>query len=126
MPGLSVSDAPNEAQSAGAIEVSDPTPVDVSALLEPFKLGATQRDTVLAALKDAPTGALTVIYQSRKYGLSRGNTGAALLMHRIGKGEHLDIDFAPDRGAPVTGYKRVRGSHGATTIKHPEGTDPPP
>lgn len=101
------------------------TPDERAALLEPFKLGAMQRDAVFAALRDAPTGTLIVIAESRKYGLSRGNTGAALLMHRIGKGEHLDIDFAPDRGAPVTGYMRVRGSHGETTIKHPEGTDPP-
>lgn len=102
-------------------------PLDtVAEMLAPFNLGAKQRELVMTALEDAPTGTLTVIRQSRAYGLARGNTGAALLMHRLGKGEHLDIDFAPDRPARVTGWMRVRGSHGETTIRHREGTDPPP
>lgn len=95
-------------------------------LLDPLKLGRTQREIVLEAFVDAPTGTLTVLRQSRAYGLSRGNTGAALLMHRIAKGEHLDIDFAIDRPAQITGWRRVRGSHGESMVRHPEGTDPAP
>lgn len=106
--------------------MSAPPLGSIAELLAPFALGVKQREVVTQALEDAPTGTLSVIYQSRKYGLSRGNTGAALLMHRLGKGEHLDIDFAPDRPAPVTGWRRVRGSHGEATIRHLEGTDPPP
>lgn len=121
-----MSDASHEAQPVGAVLTSPLTPDEQAALLEPFGLGKNQTETALRAFEDAPKGTPIVVRESRAYGLSRGNSGGALLIFRLRRGDHLAIDFATDAPRPITGFRRVRGSHGESTIEHPEGTDPPP
>jgi hypothetical protein len=92
-------------------------------------LGLTERQhaTVLQAIDDAPTGAWVVIREAREYGRVRGNTGAGLLMHRLGRGEHFDVELELDGSRRRrTGWKLVRGSHAYTYVPDPDGTDAPP
>jgi hypothetical protein len=99
-------------------------------VLASFKLGDAQKLEVMQAYEDAPVGLMEVAVDSREYGLERGNTGAGLLMHRIRRGDHFDLELSLTRdandGPALTGWRHVRGSHGSTFVKDPAGVDLPP
>ena len=97
------------------------------AFIESLGLTASQTTTVEKAITDAPAGAWVVLHESREYGRVRGNTGAGLLMHRIARGDHFDVELELDGSRRRrTGWKLVRGSHAFTYIPDPDGTDVPP
>jgi hypothetical protein len=62
-------------------------------VLASFKLGDGQKREVLQAYQDAPVGLMEVAAGCREYGLKRGNTGAGLLMHRIRRGDHFELEL---------------------------------
>lgn len=82
---------------------------------------------MLRAFEDAPKGLITVAQEARDYGAARHNTGAGLLMHRIKQGEHFDAELSIEGSdGPITGWRRVRGSHGEGWVEDPRGRDRPP
>lgn len=107
------------------------TPTDAErGLLASFKLGDGQKREILQAYEDAPVGLIEVAFACRDYGRERGNTGAGLLMHRVRRGDHFDLEIRltaePDAGPKITGWRFVRGSHGSTFVRDSYGTDLPP
>jgi hypothetical protein len=97
------------------------------AFLKTFGLTESQHARVVSAIEDAPTGAWVVIRESREYGRVRGNSGAGLLIHRLTRGEHFDVELELDGSRRRrTGWRLVRGSHAFTYVPDPDGTDSPP
>ena len=99
-------------------------------LLRTFNLTVPQKRVVTRALEDAPNGTIEIAQECIRYGLELGNTGAGLLIHRIRRGDHFDAQLArmprEPRGPRPTGWRYVRGSHGETYVRDPQGVDVPP
>jgi hypothetical protein len=107
-----------------------PSPSDTEAhLLDSFGLTDAQRLVVDEAHREAPKGLIVVALECRRYGQLRATSATGLLMHRIKLGEHYDEELKLDpipKGPRRTGWRMVRGSHAATFIPDPLGTDEPP
>lgn len=102
---------------------------DPAALIASFGLTAIQSRQAAAAAEAAPNGFLVVARKCRAYGTANGTTGAGLLMHLLGRGEHFDVelqlleDAAPVPPKRKTGKRFVRGTHWRGLIGDPDGTD---
>lgn len=96
-------------------------------ILASFKLHPEQLETVRAAIAETGEGFWRVALDCRRISGGLGNTGAGLLMHRLKRGDHYDELLALQAARPkLTGWRRVRGSHGETWLQDPAGTDPLP
>lgn len=110
----------------------DPRHLSYDALLEGFNLGPEQARVAGKCYQEAPNGMLELMRRCRLYGEARGNSGAGLLFHRAGKGEHYDLELESDPEGDgidtrrITGWRWSRGSHGETWIRDPQGRDVPP
>jgi hypothetical protein len=99
-------------------------PADHASLLASFGLTLAQKREVWAAYQDAPDGVMRCALQSRNAGQRNANSGAGLFLTMIRKADHLRVvDLYARR---VTGWRRIRGSHGENYVQDPEGTDPIP
>lgn len=98
-------------------------------LIASFGLTAIQSRQATAAAEAAPNGFLVVARKCRAYGTANGTSGAGLLMHLLGLGEHFDVelqlleDAAPVAPKRKTGKRFVRGTHWRGLIDDPDGTD---
>lgn len=93
-------------------------------LLRSFRLTSAQKREVWDAWQCAETGVERCALQASAYGQRHNNTGAGVLLSMIRRGEHLHV---PDRSARrITGWRFSRGSHSATYVPDPRGTDPLP
>lgn len=97
---------------------------ETKALLASFNLEDKGKGEVWDAFLENPEGLIRAAKEARSIGDRNGNAAAGLLISMVRRGDHK-AKHDPKRRR-ITGWRWVRGTHSATYLPDPHGTDPLP
>lgn len=106
---------------------------EIAELFKSFGLTRAAKVQLHDAWLDEPEAVERIARECAIYGRERGNVGAGLLLTRLRRGDHYPAMFITPMASEAvtaapryTGWRFVKGSHGSTFVRDPEGVDLPP